>query len=71
MFFCIACGENPVKTHFSRCFECLNESLDKYEDDEVIGSCDRCGTNLYAPDDVGASTCDQCLWWIEQANSDE
>lgn len=39
---------------------------DEWDDDEVeldddpVGSCQRCGTNLYVEDDV--DFCDQCLW---------
>ena len=29
-------------------------------EDDPVGSCDECGTNLYAEDDE--ELCDQCLW---------
>lgn len=40
------------------------------EDDEgePVGSCENCGCNLYA-DDLG-DLCDQCEWWVEEANRD-
>lgn len=50
-------------------------SLDGYEDDldfwnghddpadEPVGSCEECGTNLYAEDDM--DYCDQCLWRLK------
>lgn len=31
--------------------------------DEPVGSCEQCGTNLYAEDDP--EYCDQCLWLMQ------
>lgn len=31
--------------------------------DEPVGSCEECGTNLYAEDDP--EYCDQCLWRMQ------
>lgn len=31
---------------------------------EPVGSCERCGCNLYEDDDE--ELCDQCLWWASQ-----
>ena len=40
---------------------------DEYDDGEPCGSCGECGCNLYPDDDLESETCDQCLWWQEQA----
>lgn len=38
-------------------------------DNEPVGSCDWCGTNLYPDDDD--ELCDQCLWHAEQNRGGE
>lgn len=38
---------------------------DDWGDNEPIGSCDLCGTNLY-PDDEWDGLCNQCSWSCEQ-----
>lgn len=32
-------------------------------EDEPVGSCEECGTNIYADDDE--ELCDQCLWRLK------
>ena len=40
------------------------ETYDCDEDNEPVGSCDNCGTNLYRTDDD--YFCDQCLWHAQR-----
>lgn len=49
----------------------FDDCPDFYDDDyaEPIGSCEWCGTNLYADDDD--ELCDQCLWHSEQNKGGE
>jgi ribosomal protein L37E len=62
---CAQCGVDGVPALRSLCSACLYEDQfpDRDEDDanEPIGSCDECGTNLYADDDWDG-LCNQCAW---------
>lgn len=40
------------------------EFYDDEDDNEPVGSCDNCGTNLYPHDDD--VLCDQCLWHVQR-----
>jgi transposase len=42
---------------------------DYFEDDEPVDSCHNCGCNIYASEDDGSGLCDQCQWFIHEANS--
>ena len=37
------------------------------DDGEPVGSCENCGSNLYADDDDQDELCDQCYWWATKA----
>lgn len=41
---------------------------DEYDWDEPCGECENCGGNLYREDE---ELCDQCAWWVEEANREE
>ncbi len=46
------------------------EEFDDDDDGEPIGSCDKCGTNLYRDDCYivdGLEVCGQCYWWMTEA----
>lgn len=46
-----------------------SETFDEFDDDmEPVGSCDDCGVNIYAEENDGSGLCDQCQWYIAQAN---
>lgn len=41
------------------------EELDRDDydhDDDIVGSCDDCGGNMYRFEDDGSGLCDQCQW---------
>lgn len=47
-----------------------DDEIDEYDDDfddEAVGSCEECGTDLYASEDVGTGLCDQCQWALDAA----
>jgi DNA-directed RNA polymerase subunit RPC12/RpoP len=71
--FCIRCNRvtpSVTRSHASGteylCSICGNqvdfEIDDDYEDDdsEPVGSCDRCGVNIYRDEDDGSGLCDLC-----------
>lgn len=39
--------------------------------DEPVGSCSRCGANIYRAEDDGSGLCDQCQWWDEISRETE
>lgn len=34
-------------------------------EDEIVGSCENCGCNIYASDANLGELCDQCEWFLE------
>jgi hypothetical protein len=36
---------------------------DDYDDNEPVGSCDNCDSNIYPSEDDGSGLCDQCQWY--------
>jgi len=83
--FCYHCGKvtatNPVKVTAGfdyRCAVCghtVDQDFDEdyFDDDnEPIGSCEECGTNLYPGDDcdeAGDGLCDQCAFYRAHGSS--
>lgn len=76
--FCINCEKvtasvtrsHPSGTEF-RCATCGDQVdflHDDGPDDTAIGSCEECGTNLYADDHP--EFCDQCLRWASAGMND-
>ena len=56
---CMSCG-----AHFA---PYMDDDYDdaRDEDNEPVGSCEECGTNLY-PDDEWDGLCNQCYWLSSQ-----
>jgi len=36
---------------------------DDFEDNEPIGSCENCESDIYESEDDGSGLCDQCQWY--------
>lgn len=78
--YCMTCGTTqPVKSQRFpsgtewRCAVCNAQTDFDHDEDyddysEAVGSCENCGTNLYADDDP--ELCDQCLFYAAE-RSDE
>lgn len=76
--YCVKCDKvqpvtavsSPTMTSY-RCTVCGTQTDADYDfgdygdeyDDEPIGSCDECGTNLYQDDEYNG-LCGQCYWAI-------
>lgn len=44
--------------------DCEAEYPDDFDDDnEPIGSCENCDSNIYESEDDGSGLCDQCQWY--------
>jgi len=41
------------------------------DDDDIVGSCDECGGNIYEQEDDGTGLCDQCSWYHHMSMGDE
>jgi len=39
------------------------EYPDDFDDNEPVGSCDNCDSNIYESEDDGSGLCDQCQWY--------
>lgn len=45
---------------------CFDDPWFDEDDGEPLGSCENCGSDLYADDDLDNELCDQCSWWAQQ-----